>query len=78
MLNDLSVSEAQQVAERLVRYLIDDADSLDPAMVGDVLQTALQVDEVQDLVAALLGISTDELPDWVEEALTEPEEDPEY
>ena len=75
MLNELSISEAQQVAEQLVRPLIDNADVLDPSAIAEVLVEGLQVDYVQDLVAALLGERTDDLPDWIAQTLDEPDPD---
>lgn len=78
MINNLSVVNAQLLAEALVQHLIEEAGSLDPASLSEVLQAGLQVDEVQDLVAALLGFDTEELSNWVEETLEEPDWDPEY
>lgn len=78
MLQDLSVSDAQQIAEAFVRHLIEEAGSLDPEAVADVLRAGLESDDVQDLVAALLGISTEELPSWLSSTLEEPDWDPEY
>lgn len=78
MLRDLSVSEAQQIAEAVVRRLIEDSGSLDPAALAEVLQSGLENDFVQDFVAALLGIHTEELSAWISSTLEEPDWDPEY
>ena len=78
MLQDLSVSEAQQIAEAIVQRLIEDAASLDPAALVEVLQSGLQNAFVQDLIAALVSIHTEELPAWISSTLEEPDWDPEY
>lgn len=75
MLNSLSVQDSQRVAESLVEELMDSINSLDPSAISEVLRDGLQEDYVQDLVAALLGVDTSELPDWVDGVLQEPDAD---
>jgi len=54
---------------------MDSINSLDPSAISEVLRDGLQEDYVQDLVAALLGVDTSELPDWVDGVLQEPDAD---
>ena len=78
MLNDLSMNEAQQIAEELIRNQIENADGLDPCSIAEVLRSSLHTDYVQDFLCALLSIETEQLSEWMEAVLDEPDSDPDY
>jgi hypothetical protein len=71
MLESLTTTQSQQIAEALLQELMENITQLDPAVISEVLLDGMSEDYVQDLVAALVGIETHELPSWVEEALVE-------
>lgn len=77
MLTELTVEESQLVAEALVQYLIDNANTLDPAAISEVIQAGVQSEDIFDIIGALLGLNEKDMNDWLREILEEQDWEPE-